>query len=455
MATSFIVAAAKKVDFPTFGFPMTPASMTAALTRDVITIRGLSQAMPSVAVVGAGTAGVEAARMAADNGARVVLLEAGERIQAPKSSWPSLLASGDRRLARRADSSLASAGVDCQFGQRVSRVADDFTVVVGARRTKFDAVILTTGSTALPERFEGDRKRGVHVLDSQAAFAELGQRLDGYGKAVISGAGPVAVEVAEKLRSRRVAVSVVAHGGVLPVLNSAPRRVVMEALSSWGVQVIDANPEKVAGVDRVEAVVASGDVIPCDCFVVIPRLVPCVPEVHADLGRSGGLVVNERMQSSQRSVYAAGDCAEVSVGKSTMAVMFQSSARLMGEVAGANAAGRSVSVSVVGSFFTEVVGVGIASAGPGLEESLALGLDVAEASRSWKGELACSLVYTRNTRTVVGAQMAGRGVARFAQSLPIILAARMTIDRLAYQENPVSSDISPIVETAREGALKQ
>lgn len=415
----------------------------------------MSPTMPRVAIVGAGTAGIEAAKAAAGSGSRVVLLEAGDGLPVPKSSWPSLLDGEDHRLNSRDEASISSAGVEVQLNQRVSKVGDDLSVVAGTRRAQFDAVILSTGSTSLPERFEGNRKRGVHVLDSQAAFAELGQKLDGYGKALVSGTGPVAVEVAEKLRSRRVAVSMLSPGGVLPAVNSAPRRLILDTLSSMGVRVVDAKLEKVVGVDRVEAVVASGEVIPGDCFVVVPRLVPRLPEVQAALGRSGGLVVNERMQSNRKSLYGAGDSAEVAVGKSTVPVMFEPSAKLMGAVAGANASGGSASCSVVGSYFVELMDIAIASAGLGLTEAVGLGLDVEEVSRSWKGEMACSLVYSRTTRTVVGAQIAGRGVSRYAESLPIIVAAKMTKEQLAYQENPFSSDISPIVETAREGAAKR
>lgn len=405
--------------------------------------------------MGAGTAGIEATKVAAGNGARVVLFETGDRIQSPKSSWPSLLEAEGKRRAAREEASVLSAGAEVQFNQSVSKVSDDLSVVVGGRKMQFDAVIVCSGSAPLPERIDGIRKDGVHILDSRAAFAELGKRLDGYGKAVISGSGPIAVEVAEKLRSRRIAVSILAPGGIMPSLNGAPRKVVADALSSWGVQVIDAKPEKAAGVDGVEAVVASGEVIPGDCFIIVPRQAPRVPEVPASLGRSGGLVVDERMQSSRRFLYGAGDCAELNAGKSTVSVMFESTARLMGAVAGANASGRTVSSSVVGSFSVELMGVDIASAGLGFAESVGLGLDVEEASKTWKGELACSLVYARGARTVVGAQLAGRGVARFADSLPIIIAARMTVDQLAYQETPVSSDISPIVETAREGTAKR
>ncbi len=410
--------------------------------------------MPRVAVIGAGAAGIEAARVAASNGVRVVLLEARDRIPSPKSSWPTLLDAGNHRGASKTEAELSSAGVELLLNQPVSRVGEDLGVVAAGHKTQFDAVVLSTGSTALPERLEGIRKTGVHVLDSEAAFGELGQKLGGCNKAIIEGSGPVAVKVAEKLRSRHVAVTMLAPGGVLQVLNSAPRKVVMEALSSWGVQVVEVRPDRVVGVDRVEAVVASGDVIPGDCFVVVPRVVPCVPELHTALGRSGGVVVDEMTQSSSRSIYGAGDCAEVRVGKTTMSVMFESSARLMGAVAGANASGKRASASVVGSFFMELAGVSVASAGLGLVESAGLGLDVVESSKTWKGELACSLVYDRQARTVLGAQLAGKGVAGMAETLPIIVTAKMTVDQLAYTESITSSAILPVEETAREGALK-
>jgi pyruvate/2-oxoglutarate dehydrogenase complex dihydrolipoamide dehydrogenase (E3) component len=82
-------------------------------------------------------------------------------------------------------------------------------------------------------------------------------------------------------------------------------------------------------------------------------------------------------------------------------------------------------------------------------------LEVAESSKTWRGDLACSLVYDRRSSTVLGAQIAGKSIAAFAESLPLIVAARMTLKQLAYSETLTSTDISPIRETAREAALKK
>ncbi len=407
--------------------------------------------MNRVAVVGAGTAGLAAAVAAAERGARVTLLEAGNRLPLQKSSWPSLLHGDARQLPMPDERVLTRKGIEVALGQRVPRIGDAPTLTLGGKRSEFEAVVLSTGSAPTPVKVEGMRKRGVHVLDSESAFAGLREKLRDYGKASVCGSGPVAVEVAEKLRAKGVAVMLFCPGGALPMLNEAPRQIVLDALSSWGVSVSAANVDKIVGVERVEAVMAAGEVHPCDSCVILPRTLPQVPEMSAGLGRSGGLVVDESMRSSRRWLYGAGDCAELPVGAATLSVMFESSANLMGRVAGANAAGAKLSARVVGSFFKEMVGVGVASAGLGLAEAAGVGLDVAEASRTWKGNLACSIVFEKGTKSVVGVQMAGRDVARYSGTMPLIVASRATLSQLAYQESMASSDISPISETATEG----
>lgn len=358
---------------------------------------------------------------------------------------------GERQLPAPDLRKLTAAGIAIATGQGITAVGQDLAVITGGRGPRFDAVILATGSAAISERLEGDRKQGVHPLESREAYSDLGARLRDYAKAVVYGSGPVAVDVAEKLRSRGVSVSLLAPGGILPFLNPGPRKVLLDSISSRGIAVSERKPEKVVGVDRVEAVIASGDVVPCDSFIIIPRLVPSVPKVSATLGRSGGIVVDGKMLSSTGGLYGAGDCAEMRFGPATLGVLFESSARLMGAVAGANAAGDSVSANVVGSFYKELVGVGVVASGLSLAEASGLGLDVSESSRSWRGELACSIVFEKTSGAALGVQLVGRSVERFAESIPLIVASRASLEQVAFQETVVSSDISPIAETAREG----
>jgi NADH oxidase (H2O2-forming) len=388
---------------------------------------------------------------AAERGAEVTILEGGGALPSPKSSWPSLIAEGERQPTTADQRALTSAGIKVEFNQDVTTIGQDLAIDPTRVGPPFESVVLATGSTGLQERIVGSRKKGVHLLDSRAAFSELAGGLSRYGKAVIYGGGPAAVEVGERLRSRGVSASLLSPGGVLPFLNPGPRRLVLEGLSSWGISFSDGKPDKVVGVDRVEAVISSGEVMPCDAFIVVPRRVPAVPRVPAELGRSGGVVVDGMMHSSAKDIYAAGDCAEVRLGGVTLGVMFESSARLMGSVAGANAAGARVKANVTGSFFKELVGVGVAASGLGLAEASGLALDVSETSRSWRGELACSIVSEKASGTVLGVQLAGKGVERFAETIPLVVSSRMTLEQVAFQETGVSSDISPISETAREG----
>ena len=98
-----------------------------------------------------------------------------------------------------------------------------------------------------------------------------------------------------------------------------------------GVNVTAIEPDRVAGV-------------PCDLVVIAAGFKPNV-ELAADagiqLGRTGAIRTDDRMETNLRGVFAAGDCAEVThlvTGRPTW-IPLGTTANKCGRVAGANAAG--------------------------------------------------------------------------------------------------------------------
>src|SRR6185369_4259212 len=86
-----------------------------------------------------------------------------------------------------------------------------------------------------------------------------------------------------------------------------------------------------------------GDV-PCDMVVISAGFKPNVElafEAGIEIGRTGAIRTDERMETSLRGVYAAGDCAEVThlvTGRPTW-IPLGTTANKAGRVAGACAAG--------------------------------------------------------------------------------------------------------------------
>ncbi|GAA3677501.1 FAD-dependent oxidoreductase [Arthrobacter ginkgonis] len=162
-----------------------------------------------VVVVGAGPAGLTAARELAEAGARVTVLDAGARPGGQFALAERMKSTPDfHRFAEWTAEENARLGIDLRLGTHV-----DTNDVGGlARDTAADAVVLATGGSRPAAGFPGEESPNVlDVRDWLAAHPEV---LDGRGGAApeavtIWGADSVAMSVADTLADRGTAVLLV------------------------------------------------------------------------------------------------------------------------------------------------------------------------------------------------------------------------------------------------------
>jgi NADH oxidase (H2O2-forming) len=216
----------------------------------------------------------------------------------------------------------------------------------------------------------------------------------------------------------------------------------------------------VVGVERVEAVVASGSVHASEALIFLPAPRPNPPRLAVQVGTNGGILVDDRMCSSSPGVYSAGDCAEVRLGSPTSSspMMYQSAARAMGRVAGANAAGGSAVVRLASAVSHTFFGYEVCYGGLDAAEGRRLGIGLLEVSTPARGDdLFCSLVFDRASMEIRGMQVAGRGASSYEDVISLIISNRMTLTALAYQESSFgrmsSTNLSPIATAAKTGLL--
>jgi NADPH-dependent 2,4-dienoyl-CoA reductase/sulfur reductase-like enzyme len=401
-------------------------------------------------VIGGGPAGVEAALAGLEEGAKVTLVEASDALPAPRSEWPSILSG--RHPASKAGELLQDRGADVRCAERVLEVGSRRNVTTARSRLDFDSVVVATGSTPVLTDFRGCRKPGVHILGSEASYALLRGASLAYSRAVVSGAGHAALQVAWSLLRAGLHVTFAAPGGLLSShFSLCVRELVYAAAAEVGMVVSEFPIQKAIGTDHVEAAVLGNTVLPCDCIVRVPSRVPSIPVVPAWLGPSGGIVVDSRMNSTVAGLHAAGDCAEYPVGNRSVPLMLDSTSRVCGRVAGCNAAGRFVSLTPIAIFHERILGLSISSAGLGLEDARGAGFEASESSSVPDGEESASVVFETRSRRVLGLQHVGRGRAPCPEFLVIALSRGILLEDLGSLESCGSTDISSVFEAAREG----
>jgi len=414
-----------------------------------------------VVVVGGGVAGLAAASEAHSLGAEVTLLESSESYLPPKSGWPSLL-SGEAQPgpSERIDHELR------EFSKMGSLVAEVNVAERTARTSRgpveYDSIVIATGSTHADPTFRGSGKKNVFIMRGYPDYLRLANEVRGFARVCVTGGGPLSLSIAEKVSSLGAKVLLLSPTGLLGQLSEVVRREVERRAKEAGLVLLRSPLDGVAGVERVEAVVASGSVHASEALIFLPAPRPNPPRLAVEVGLNGGILVDDRMCSSSPAVYAAGDCAEVRLGStsssSSSTMMYQSAARAMGRVAGANAAGGSAVARLASAASHTFFGYEVCYGGLSPVEGTRIGISLLEVSTPARGDgLFCSLFFDRASTEIRGMQVAGRGASSYEDAISLIISNGMTLPDLAYQESSFGrlspTDLSPIALAAKTGLL--
>src|SRR5208283_2709552 len=337
--------------------------------------------MARVLVAGGGVAGVAAAVSASRLGADVVLAEGSPGLPPNRSLLPLLLSGGvlpTQLEVADPDDLKARFGIDVRLGERVVSVHPPAGFARTSNgRIEFDSAIMATGSSALPEEMRGASKKGVFTLRSLEDYLALSGALGGMSQIALLGPLPLSLIVAQAL-SRVCRVSVFIGSAAPQKFAMRMLEAVSESAASRGARILLQPVDAIVGVNRVEAVVSSGEVHPCDGAVILPRTVPLLPSLDCAKGDHGGALVDGSMRTSIAGVFAAGDCAELRCGSASLPSRLHSSSLAMGEVAGINAGGRAARASMSRCMAMDVFGVEMCVAGLDADGARRAGLDAVE-----------------------------------------------------------------------------
>jgi NADPH-dependent 2,4-dienoyl-CoA reductase/sulfur reductase-like enzyme len=354
--------------------------------------------------------------------------------------------------------------IEVRTGARVVAISHPRREVTleSGERVRYEHLVISTGArcdtcglaSSPPHVFT------LHTLDDAIRLrAFLHEKQPRHG--VVVGAGYIGLEAADALRRNGLRVTVFERSGQLLLRDDEWwTALVRKQLADYGVELR-------CGVD-VRSFDFPADV-PADVVVLAAGFKPNVElaaEAGVEIGRTGAIRTDDRMETNLRGIYAAGDCAEVGhlvTGRPTW-IPLGTTANKTGRVAGANAAGgRERFGGIVGTSIVSVFGMAFATTGLTASQARAEGFSpvaVQIEAKSKPGyfggsKTSVELVADRATRKLLGGSVVGEdGAAGRIDVIATALQAGMRVDQfeqldLAYSP-PFATVWDPLLIAAQQ-----
>jgi NADPH-dependent 2,4-dienoyl-CoA reductase/sulfur reductase-like enzyme/rhodanese-related sulfurtransferase len=315
----------------------------------------------------------------------------------------------------------------------------------------YDKLVLAVGAIPVKPNLPGIELHNIFTLhgveDAEGikSLLEENKAKD----AVIIGGGLIGVEMAEALSQRGCRVSIIEmQDQILPMFDSEMAALMEKYFEEKGIKILTGT--KVLGFegrDKVQRIMTDYDAVSTDMVIMSVGVKPNIALAKAcglEIGPTGAIQVNEKMQTSGLDIYAAGDCVEIKnlvTGKPGF-IPLGSTANKHGRVVANNICGIKDSFpGVLGSTICKFFDFNIAKTGLSEKEAKDAGFDAVICLSPSPDRahfmpdaklLYLKLVADKKTRKLLGAQAAGPGNGdKRVDTAAAAISAGMTVDDVA------------------------
>ena len=420
--------------------------------------------MEKIVVIGGNAAGLSAASRAKriDPRLLITVLEKFPEIAYSTCGLPYLLAkivSADQLI------SYSPQTFEGERGIKVRNLVEVSAIVPARKRVEatnvetgeklefgFDRLLIATGVKARIPEIPGTNLKNVFSVISLQDALRIQEPLAAARRVAVIGAGYAGLEFAESLRALGKSVTVFEREShVMPSIDPDIAQIIDFELRRFGVEVFTtANVLAIVGSDgRVNGVKSATGlgVTPADLVLLDTGVQPnteLVRDTGIQVGLTGGIAVDDYMETNIPGIFAAGNCAETFCALRRRPVLsaIGTVAAKQGRVAGENLAGRRAKFR--GSFGTTILKVfelGVARTGLSSREAAAERIRFAAArieaddrTSYYPGarKVWIKLIVDRESRKLIGAQAAGYGdVSKRIDVAATAISGGMTIDDVA------------------------
>ncbi|MGD9555759.1 MAG: FAD-dependent oxidoreductase [Mangrovibacterium sp.] len=332
----------------------------------------------------------------------------------------------------------------------------------------YDKLIIATGATPRKPPIPGIDLEGVTPLQS-LPDADYLRKVKDEGKikkAVVIGGGLIGIETCEALHLAGIEITIIE---LLPQLLTFLDKQMAKLVERYvqtkanvilenGVAAFLGENGKLAGVK-----LQNGTEIPCELAVVAIGVIPntrLAKNAGLVIGQTGGIVVNEFMQTNDPDIYAAGDCLEIPnlLTGNPVHAPYGDLANLQGRVAGENVISGNVArfPGTIQTGICKVFDYGVGATGLSEQNARKAGLNnietVVNASLDKPGFMQGKLLITKLVvdtldGIVLGAQVIGPGdVSKQVAIWAMAIKGTLTVNDMANADLPYAPPYSLAVD---------
>ncbi|MFY9362501.1 MAG: FAD-dependent oxidoreductase [Dysgonamonadaceae bacterium] len=332
----------------------------------------------------------------------------------------------------------------------------------------YDKLVIATGASARKPPVPGIELEGVTTLHSLSDADYLRQIRDKgeIKKAVVIGGGLIGIETCEALHLAGIEITIIELlPQLLTFLDKGMAWLVEKYLQTKANVILKNGVTAFLGENgKLTAVkLQNGTEIPCELAVVAIGVSPNIKlakDAGIEIGHTGGIKVNEYMQTNDPDIYAAGDCVEIPnliTGKSVHAP-YGDLANLEGRVAGENVITGNVAKfpGTIQTGICKVFDYGVGSTGLSEQNALQQGFDTIETVVNagldkpgfMQGKLLITkLVVNKTDGKILGAQVIGPGeVSKQVAIWAMAIKGNLTVDDMVNADLPYAPPYSLAID---------
>ena len=331
----------------------------------------------------------------------------------------------------------------------------------------YDKLIFATGSQPIippikgVEIVEGNREfkatlenvQFVKLYQNSAEVIEKLKNNKGINRVAVVGAGYIGVELAEAFErlGKEVILIDIADTCLAGYYDRELSDLMSKNLADHGIKLAYGQTVKaVEGEGKVERIVTDKETFDVDMVIMAVGFRPntALGAGKIELFRNGAFLVDKKQETSIPGVYAVGDCATIydnSLGKMSYIALASNAVR-SGIVGAYNATGHELEgIGVQGSNGINIYDLKMVSTGLTLEKAKAAGYNAVETGfndlqkpefiKHNNHEVAVRIVFDKDTRVILGAQMASHeDISMGIHLFSLAIQEKVTIDKLALMD---------------------